>query len=146
MTLLDQPHRGRRRARATGPAPPSCRRKLRGVTRGTVFNLLGAAAGRAHAARSCSPRLTALSGPLGFVIVAYVAFVVIYAVLVSLADDGPGRQGRGHDRADGHLTAVLALGRPGRGDRLHPRPRVGRPPVHLNFYTQDMSKAGPPPR
>ena len=34
-------------------------------------------------------RLTALSGPVGLVLVAYVAFVAIYGVLVSLTDDGP---------------------------------------------------------
>ena len=34
-------------------------------------------------------RLTALSGPVGLVFVAYVAFVAIYGVLVSLTDDGP---------------------------------------------------------
>ncbi len=86
-------------------------------------------------------RLTALSGPLGFVFVAYVVFVVIYGVLVSLTDDAPVVR-------DAVMTvlmascAVLALGALGvvvaftfaRGwDALR----------HLNFYTQDMSKAGP---
>ncbi len=142
MTVLDYPDTAEAPTDPPvdpGP-PPQRRRKLGGLKRGTVFDLVGAAAAGVCVSLLLQ-RLTALSGPLGFVFVAYVVFVVIYGVLVSLTDDAPVVR-------DAVMTvlmascAVLALGALGvvvaftfaRGwDALR----------HLNFYTQDMSKAGP---
>jgi phosphate transport system permease protein len=122
------------------PLPPQKRRKLGGLPSGSVFNLVGAViAGVSIAA--LLDFLTALSGPLGLVLVGYVAFLVVYGALIALTDDGPVVR-------NAIMTvlmatcAVIAFGALGivvfftiaRGwDAL----------VHVNFYTQDMSKAGP---
>ncbi len=124
----------------TSPPPPQRRRKLGGLRRGTVFNLVGAAAGGVCTSLLLQ-RLTALSGPVGLVFVAYVAFVAIYGVLVSLTDDGP-------VVVDAVMTvlmatcAVLALGALAVvvGFTFA---RGWAALRHANFYTQDMSKAGP---
>ncbi len=142
MTVLDYPDTAEAPAGPPldpGP-PPQRRRKLGGLKRGTVFNLAGAAAAGVCASLLLQ-RLTALSGPLGFVVVAYVAFVVIYGVLVSLADDAPVVR-------DAVMTvlmascAVLALGALG-VVVVFTLARGWAALRHLNFYTQDMSKAGP---
>lgn len=141
MTVLDYPST----TATTLPAreaelPPQRRRKLGGLSSGTVINLIGAAAAGITLALLLE-RLTAVSGPLGLVVISYLAFVVIYAVLVSLTDDGPVVR-------DAVMTvlmatcAVLALGALG----VVVVYTVGRGWAalrHLNFYTQDMSKAGP---
>lgn len=122
------------------PLPPQKRRKLGGLPSGSVFSLVGAViAGVSIAA--LLDFLTALSGPLGLVLVGYVAFLVVYGALIALTDDGPVVR-------NAIMTvlmatcAVIAFGALGivvfftiaRGwDAL----------VHVNFYTQDMSKAGP---
>ena len=86
-------------------------------------------------------RLTALSGPVGLVIVAYVAFVAIYGVLVSLSDDRP-------VVVDAVMTVlmatctVVALGALGIVV-VFTLAKGWAALRHLNFYTQDMSKAGP---
>jgi len=120
--------------------PPQRRRKLGGVRRASLFNLLGA--GVAGVSTSLLlMQLTALSGPLAFVIVAYVAFMAAYAVLVGLSDDGPAV-------VDAVMTvlmastAVLAFG----ALALVVVYTIGRgwpALVHTNFYRQDMSTAGP---
>jgi phosphate transport system permease protein len=138
MTVLERPTR----VEPSGNAdlPPQRRRKLGGVKVGSVFNLVGAAiAGLASSL--LLQRLTALSGVLGLLIVAYLAFLVFYAVLIYLADDAP-------VVVDAVMTVlmatctVLALGALavvvfftlGKGWAAL---------RHFNFYTQDMSKAGP---
>jgi phosphate transport system permease protein len=132
MTVL--PDRGRL-------SPPQRRRKLRGVTRNDTLNVVGAAAAGLCGATLLFGRLAAFSGLIGFVAVFYVLFLVAYASLVFLSDDGPAV-------VDKVMTVVLytaailmfaAL----TSVVLYILIRGHRALTHLNFFTQDMSNAGP---
>jgi phosphate transport system permease protein len=139
MTLLERTTTPRPAAPPT-PRPPQTRRKLGGVQRASAFNLLGAAASGVCIALLLGV-LTGLSGALGLVVVGYVAFLAIYAVLVSLSDDRPAV-------IDAVMTvlmastAVLAFSALGIVI-VFTLSRGWAALVHANFYTQDMSKAGP---
>jgi phosphate transport system permease protein len=85
--------------------------------------------------------LTGLSGALGLVIVGYLVFVVVYGVLVSISDDAPAVR----DAVMTVLmasTAVLAFGALAIV-LVFTVARGWAALTHANFYTQDMSKAGP---
>ncbi len=137
--MLDEPAIGPPVLHVVPPSPQR-RRKLGGVRRSSLFNLVGAAA----AGISISvllEQLTGLTGPLGLVIVAYAAFILAYAMLVSLADDGPAVL----DAVMTVLmasTAVVAFGALGLVV-VYTLGRGWAALVHTNFYTQDMSTAGP---
>ena len=86
-------------------------------------------------------RLATLSGPIGFVLVAYVVFLAVYAVLVSLREDGPAIR-------DAVMSAVLTsagvLAFSALALVLGFTLWRGRTALeHANFFTQDLSKAGP---
>jgi phosphate transport system permease protein len=120
--------------------PPQKRRKIGGLRPGSIFNLIGAAVGGTCAALLLF-RLTALSGGLGFVVVSYVIFVAFYAVLVGLNED---RQVV-RDAVMSVLMAtcaVIALGALALVV-VFTLARGWAALRHSNFYTQDMSKAGP---
>ena len=148
MTLLDRPGPAQAvppavpspAVPAWTPPPPQVRRKLGGVQRASAFNLLGAAVAGACVALLLG-LLTGLSGGLGLVLVAYVVFLVVYGVLVSLSDDRPAV-------VDAVMTvlfataAVLAFGALAIVI-VFTVARGWAALVHTNFYTQDMSKAGP---
>lgn len=124
---------------AASPAPQK-RRKIGGLRRGSIFNLAGAAAGGASATLLLF-RLTALSGGLGFVFVAYVIFVVLYGFLVSLNEDAQVVR----DAVMSVLMAtcaVIALGALALVV-VFTLARGWAALRHSNFYTQDMSRAGP---
>ena len=87
MTLIDDPVTRTPTLDLTSVAPQT-RRKLRGAHRGSMFNLVGALTA-GFCISMLLELLTALSGPLGLVIVAYLAFIAVYGVLVFLSDDGP---------------------------------------------------------
>ena len=143
MTVLELPdHRRRRPRRHRPPPPPQRRRKLGGAPAGTVSTWSGPPPAGRERHRSCCTRLTALSGPLGLVFVAYVAFVVIYARPGVPRRRRPGGRRRGDDGADGHLPRCSPSA-PWPSWSSSPWPGAGPPSVHLNFYTQDMSTAGP---
>jgi phosphate transport system permease protein len=72
---------------AAAPVPP--RRRLGGTSPADRLNLFGAAASGLCVAFLLFGRLAPFSGALGFVLVAYGFFLAAYAVLVSLADEGP---------------------------------------------------------
>jgi phosphate transport system permease protein len=121
------------------PAPQK-RRKLGGLRGGSVFNLVGAAVAGTSVSLLLE-HLTALSGPFGLIAVGYLAFLVIYGVLVSRTDDGPVVR-------DALFTvlmatcAVISFGALGTVV-FFTLARGWAALVHLNFYTQDMSRAGP---
>jgi phosphate transport system permease protein len=71
--------------RPTTPPPPP--RRLRGSTGGGVANVLGAGAAALSATALLFGRVAGFSGLVGFVIVAYVLFIAIYAALVALTDE-----------------------------------------------------------
>jgi phosphate transport system permease protein len=127
----------------TVPVPPAAppRRRLHGVRRDTLVDAAGAAVTGVCVSALLFGRLAALSGPIGFVVVAYGVFILVYAVLVSLRDDGPAVR-------DAVMTATLTS-----AACLAFAALVlvitftiwrGRTALaHANFFTQDMSKAGP---
>jgi phosphate transport system permease protein len=85
--------------------------------------------------------LTGVNGPLALVLVAYVLFVITYAVLVSLTEDRPAVK-------DSVMTvllasaAVLALGALAIVI-FFTLARGWHALIHLNNYTQDLSSSGP---
>jgi len=126
---------------ATGPVPGHRRRQLGGVSRTDLLNAGGAVASGVCVTLLLFGRLAPFSGFLGFLVVAYLVSLGAYAVLVSLADDGPAVRDRivtvllysAAAIVFGALTFVVVytLGR-------------GLPALrHVNFFTQDMSRAGP---
>ena len=146
MTLLDDPNLvlpDRTPAPPTGGVPPrptQQRRKLGGVRRDFVFNLVGAAVAGVCIAVLLA-LLTGLSGALGLALVGYLSFIVIYAVLVSMSDDGPAV-------VDAVMTVLLASAAVLAFGALaivigYTIARGWSALVHVNFFTQDMSKAGP---
>ncbi|MEU1867286.1 phosphate ABC transporter permease PstA [Streptomyces gardneri] len=128
---------------AQPPPPPGPERRRRtGSLRSTdVYAVLGAAAASLALTWLLFTRLLPFSGTVGFVLVAYALFLGLYALLVSFDEDGPAVR----DRIAGAVVRSLGLvllavlvfvvaftlweGR----EAL----------VHLNFFTEDMSLAGP---
>ncbi|GHA67301.1 phosphate ABC transporter permease PstA [Streptomyces termitum] len=141
--MTTAPERPRLRPPAAGPGPAGPeRRRTTGGTRATdVYALLGAAAAALALTWLLFARLLPFSGTVGFVLVAYLLFLGLYALLVSFDEDAPAVR----DRVAGVVVRSLGLvllavlvfvvaftlweGR--------------RALVHLNFFTQDMSLAGP---
>ncbi len=124
----------------SAPRPPQKRRKLGGFSGAKLFNLVGAGVAGISVAFLLH-LLTALSGPVALCLVAYLAFLAIYATLVSLDDDGPVVR-------DAIMTvlmatcAVIAFG--ALGTVVFFTLAKGWAALdHVNFYTQDMSRAGP---
>ncbi|MDT9688825.1 phosphate ABC transporter permease PstA [Streptomyces sp. P9(2023)] len=130
--------------KGTEPARPSVgeRRRTTGGLRATdVYATLGAAAASLALTWLLFDRLLPFSGAVGFVLVAYALFLGLYALLVSFDEDGPAVRDRFASvvvRTAGIvLVAVLIFvvaftlweGR--------------KALVHLNFFTEDMSLAGP---
>ncbi len=140
MTTLDDPEIRLSPLDAGAPPTPRRRRKLGGIRGAAVFNLVGAAVAGVAVAFLLE-LLTALSGPVGLTLAAYLSFLVIYGVLVSLTDEGPVIR-------DAIMTvlmatcAVIAFGALGTVI-FFTLARGWAALVHLNFYTQDMSRAGP---
>jgi len=139
MALLDPPR--------TGPPPVvslaarQVRRRTGGIRPARVFDLVGAGIAALCVAWLVFGRVAALSGPLGFVVVAFVVFVVVHAVLVSLHEDRIATR-------DAIMTTLLsAFGFVAFGVLAlvvgFTLWRGRSALVHSNFYTQDMSKAGP---
>ncbi|MCW2868890.1 phosphate ABC transporter permease PstA [Actinacidiphila oryziradicis] len=123
------------------PELPDQPRQIGGLSRSGVLSLCGAAASGLCVALLLFGRLAPLSGGLGFVVIAYLAFLAAYAVLVGLEEDGPAVRDRVMTvvlwSAASLLFAALVLVV---GFTLY----RGRDALtHLNFFTQDMQKAGP---
>lgn len=129
--------------RGGGAAPPAVevRRSTGGVRSSDRFALVGAAAGALSATSLLFMRLTAFSGLLGFIVVAYILFVGLYALLVSFDERGPVVRDRiasvvVHSAGAAMLTVlVVVIG------YTFWRGREALP--HLNFFTHDMADAGP---
>lgn len=128
------------RGSATSPQQPA-RRRLHAFSRDTAFDLAGSAVTGLCVAMLLFGRLTTLSGPIGFCCVSYLVFLAVYAVLVSLRDD----------RLAVHDAVMTALLTSAGCVALGALASVvgftfwrGRTALaHLNFFTQDLSKAGP---
>src|SRR4051812_39968744 len=68
-------------------AEPQDRRRLRGVPAVNVQDLFGAVVVGVCGALLLFRTYAPFSGPIGFVMVAYVVFVAVYATLVGIRDD-----------------------------------------------------------
>ena len=138
MTLLDRSPLDLGIAEERGRAP-QVRRKLRGVPASTVRNLVGATVAGIGVALLLM-QVAALPGGFAFVVVAYLAFVAAYGVLVSLGGDAPTVK----DAVMTVLmasTAVLAFGALALVI-LFTLGRGWHALIHVNTYTQDLSTSG----
>ena len=143
MTMVDEPTT---QPKTFLPTPAAERpgtpvpRGVAKVKRTDVLSLLGAA-GAALAMTALLVSILPITGPIAWVALAYAMFLGFYALLVSLDDDGQVVQAR-IAAAVIHtlsfvLLSVLVL-------VVSYTLYRGFPAMtHLNFYTQDMQKAGP---
>ncbi len=121
------------------PVPP--RRRIGGATGDERRNLLGAAAASVSITFLLFGRLAPFSGVIGFAAVAFVMFVVLSGVLVSLTDEGPAVR----DRIVTILLSAAATATfAALGFVIFFTLNRGRSALgHANFFTQDMQRAGP---
>lgn len=122
-------------------AGPPVRRPLGGVARQDLMNLAGASASAVCTSLLLFGRLTPLSGPLGFVVVTYLLFLLTYAFVVSLTEERP-------VVVDKMMTALFSSAAAIAGLALlsvmsFTLWRGRRALMKTNLYWQDMSAAGP---
>ena len=117
------------------------RRQLTGIRVSDLLNLCGAAAAAVALTALISTQLAPVTSPLGFVAVAAVIFLGFYALLVSLTEPGVAVRDRlvtvvVHGLAFTLLAVLvfIVVFTFARGLSALP---------HLNFFTDDMAKAGP---
>ncbi|MEU8259067.1 phosphate ABC transporter permease PstA [Micromonospora sp. NPDC048999] len=124
------------------PAGPEPRRRTSGVRGTDVLALLGAAAAALALTSLVFVRLAPFDGLLGFVVLAWLAFIGCYALLVSLDEDGPTVRDRTvavvvHSLALLLLLALVVV-------VAYPVSRGAKAIFwHGNFFTEDLSSAGP---
>ncbi|MFE2290181.1 phosphate ABC transporter permease PstA [Streptomyces sp. NPDC059452] len=129
------------RTRRTDGAVGEVRRSLVLTRPSDTFALAGAAAAALSLTGLLFTRMLPFDGAVGFVVVAYVLFLGLYALLVSFDEDGPTIR----DRLAGVVVRSLGL------LMLTALAFVivftlweGRTALaHANFFTQDMKLAGP---
>ncbi|MFD3928909.1 phosphate ABC transporter permease PstA [Streptomyces sp. NPDC058614] len=117
------------------------RRNLATLRATDVYALLGAGAASLSITWLMFDRMLPFNGALGFVVIAYVLFLGLYALLVSFDEDGPAVR----DRVAAAIIQSLGL------VMLAVLAFVvvytlyeGREALpHLNFYTESMADAGP---
>ncbi|MFJ3927362.1 phosphate ABC transporter permease PstA [Streptomyces sp. NPDC090022] len=124
-----------------GGAPAEVRRGTSGVHVRDVLALLGAAAAALGLTALLFDRVLPFDGPLGFTVVLYLAFMSLYAVLVSLDENGAAVRARlaqvlVHSIAVLLLTALLLV-------VGYAFVRGWEALAHLNFFTEDMAASGP---
>lgn len=123
------------------PVAPNRLRTLSGFSRADLMNLVGAFISSLSITTLLFGVLAPLSGSLGFVIVAWVMFLVVYGLLVSLDDTRP-------VMVDKVMTAVMLSTAMVAGIALvsvivYTLAKGWGVLFRLNFYTQDMSQTGP---
>lgn len=117
------------------------RRAVGRMSRADMQTIAGAMASAVFITLLLFGRLTPLSGAVGFVIVAFALFIVIYAVVISLTDDRPAVTDR---VMSAFMTASAATAIAALAWVVFATIWKGRAALtNLNLYTQDMSKAGP---
>ncbi|MGW7668168.1 phosphate ABC transporter permease PstA [Streptomyces sp. NRRL F-5122] len=117
------------------------RRNLATLRATDVYAMIGAAAASLCITWLLFDRMLPFNGALGFVVVAYVLFLGLYALLVSFDEDGPAVRDRVAAAVVQSLglvmLAVLAF-------VVVYTLYEGRDALpHLNFYTESMADAGP---
>jgi phosphate transport system permease protein len=121
-------------------APPA-RRRLTGIRLPDMLAVSGAAAAALATTGLLWTQVGPFSGILGYVVVSWVLFVVIYAVLVSFDENRPTMRDRVaaavvHSLALVVLAALAFI-------VLYTFFRGAKALIHLNFYTQDLRSTGP---
>ncbi|SDU81023.1 phosphate ABC transporter permease PstA [Jiangella alkaliphila] len=121
--------------------PEETRRNLVMLRTSDVFALLGAMSAALAITFLLFTQLLPIDGGIGFVIIAYVLFLVIYALLVSLDEDGPAVRDKVAAVAVHGIAVLLGMALVfvvvytiARGLEALP---------NLNFYTEDMRSTGP---
>lgn len=117
------------------------RRNLATLRATDVYAMLGAGAASLAITWLMFDRMLPFNGALGFVVIAYVFFIGLYALLVSFDEDGPAVRDRVAAAVIQSLglvmLAVLAF-------VIVYTLYEGREALpHLNFYTESMADAGP---
>lgn len=125
----------------TTPPAPEVLRSTSSVRRSDVLALVGAVAAATAITTLVFTRLAPFDGLIGFVVVDYVLFLGIYALLVSFDENALAVRDRVaavimHSLAVLVLTALVSV-------VSYTLWRARGTLTHLNLYTQDMSKAGP---
>lgn len=123
------------------PPPAQTQRPIGGVPRDDLLTLAGAFVSALCTALLLFGRVTPLAGGFGFVVVAYVLFVVTYALLIWLADERPAVVDKVMAvlLATAAVVALLALVSVVGFTLWRGREALGK----TNLYHQDMSAAGP---
>ncbi len=136
---------GHRAGATMAPPPgtdrPEVRRRTRGVQQRDLLPLVGAATAALSLTTVLFLYLTPWSGKLGFVVVAYILFIGLYALLVSADGNSTMVRDRiasvvAHSLAATMLLALVVVVSFAlwEGRKVLP---------YANFYTDDMSEAGP---
>jgi phosphate transport system permease protein len=117
------------------------RRRTTGIRRSDLVAIISSAAAATSVTGVLFGYIAPLSGLLGFVVVAYVLFLVTYAIMVSLDEDGPTVRDRVvtvvvYSLALLVLTALIFI-------LAYVCWRGWRALTHFNFFTTDISEAGP---
>jgi phosphate transport system permease protein len=120
---------------------PQQRRRIGKMTRSDILNLVGAVASGLCVTLLLFGRLAAFSGLIGFLATAYIAFLITYAVLVSISDDGPAVRDRVMTVVLYSIASLVLLSLT--WIILFTLFRGWKAMVHSNFWTQDLSRAGP---
>ena len=127
--------------RDSSALPPQTKRTLGGLSRQDLLMMVGAALSSLSLTLLLFGRLTPLSGKFGFVVVAFVLYVAVYAALASLTE----RNTAVVDKvmsvlfSSAAVVAFFALA----SVILYVLIRGWSALKHANFFTQDMSSTGP---
>ncbi len=127
--------------RLPAPTTPQPRRALGKMTRGDKLNILGSGVSALALTSLLFGRITPMSGKFGFVIVAFLAFLAIYAVLVSLTESRTAVVDKVMTVLLGSaaVACFLALFSVIAYTLWRGRDAI----LKFNMYTQDMSSTGP---
>jgi phosphate transport system permease protein len=106
-----------------------------------LYAALGALAGALGLTAVFFTQVTAFSGALGFLVTWYLAFIGIYALLVSFDEDGPAVRDRVASVVVHSLGGLMLLVLVFVISYTLWQGKAALP--HLNFFTQDMRAAGP---
>lgn len=121
--------------------PPAPRRRISRIRQSDILQLVGAAVAGVSLTAVVFAFIAPFDGPIGFVLVAYALFLLVYALLVRQDEDGTAVV----DRLVAVMVSTLAAVFVGALIYVVAYVIVGGLQAlrQLNFYTEDMSNAGP---
>ncbi|AXG77749.1 phosphate ABC transporter permease PstA [Streptomyces paludis] len=120
---------------------PEVRRAVSGLRATDVRALLGALAGALGLTTVLFTRIAPFDAPLGFVVVAFLSFAGLYAVLVSFAENGMAVRDRVAAVIVHSLAVLVVCALVFVVAHTLWKGRTALP--HWNFFTEDMSLTGP---